>query len=210
MDYIQLVDTRQSITYAAVAMERRPATIEEARALANPLRLRILRLCLDRALTNKELADRLGRDPGTILHHVRMLTDTGFLRAVEPRKGARGSTERPYRSTGKSWTLSVGEEEDTTGTLASVDAFREELSELRLEDIRGFARLAVRLSPEAVDRFVARLSVVIEELAASDDPDGEPYGFLFAGHRRRDDAAPPAGARRKRRPRRADPDRGSQ
>ncbi|HET9435332.1 MAG TPA: helix-turn-helix domain-containing protein [Candidatus Limnocylindrales bacterium] len=184
-------------------MERRPATIEEARALANPLRLRILRLCLDRALTNKELAVRLERDPGTILHHVRMLADTGFLRAEASRPGPRGSVERPYRATGKSWTLTVGEEEDTTGTLASVDAFRDELSELRVEDIRGFARLAVRLSPEAVEHFTTRLGALIEELAGSDDPDGEPYGFLFAGHRRRDEA-PAALVRRKGRARRAD------
>ena len=33
-------------------MERRAATHDEARALSNPLRLRILRLCLDRAMTN--------------------------------------------------------------------------------------------------------------------------------------------------------------
>ena len=41
------------------------------RTLGHPLRLRILRLTLDRALTNKEIAERLDRDPGTILHHVK-------------------------------------------------------------------------------------------------------------------------------------------
>jgi DNA-binding transcriptional ArsR family regulator len=166
-------------------MERRPATIEEGRALANPLRLRILRLCLDRAMTNKELAQRLGRDPGTILHHVRMLLDTEFLRAEEPRRGARGSVERPYRATGKSWFLSVSED-DTTGSLASVDAFREELSELRHDDLRTLARMGVRLSPEAAELFFERIKTLVEELAASDDPEGEPYGFLIAAHRRRD------------------------
>ena len=43
-----------------VAVERRPATEQEARTLASPLRLRILRLCLDVSLTNKEIAERLG------------------------------------------------------------------------------------------------------------------------------------------------------
>ena len=61
------------------ATDRRPATEAEAKALASPLRLRILRLCLDQALTNKQLAGRLGRDPGTVLHHVRTLVATGFL-----------------------------------------------------------------------------------------------------------------------------------
>ena len=50
---------------------RRPATPDEARALAHPDRLRIIRLTYDAALTNKELAERLGRNPGTTLCHLR-------------------------------------------------------------------------------------------------------------------------------------------
>src|SRR5439155_18198906 len=60
---------------------RRPATEAEARALASGIRLRILRLCLDRPLTNKEIAERLDANPATVLHHVRKLVDTGFLAA---------------------------------------------------------------------------------------------------------------------------------
>src|SRR2546421_3743811 len=90
--------------------KRREATPDEARALANPLRLRILRLCLDEALTNKEIADGLGRDPGAVLHHVRMLVDTGFLRVEPVRTGHRGALEKPYRATGKSWEVSVEDE----------------------------------------------------------------------------------------------------
>ena len=67
----------------------------KARALASPLRLRILRLCLHEARTNRELAEELGINPGTLLHHVRSLTTNGFLVAEEPRKGARGAREVP-------------------------------------------------------------------------------------------------------------------
>src|SRR5919201_57526 len=58
---------------------RRGATAEEAKAMGHPMRLRILRLCLDQELTNKQLAERLGKDPGTLLHHVRILVNAGFL-----------------------------------------------------------------------------------------------------------------------------------
>src|SRR5947207_6510593 len=75
------------------SMKKRQATAAEAKALANPLRLRILRLCLDEALTNKELADRLDKDPGTLLHHVRTLVDTGFLAPDEVRSGTSGALE---------------------------------------------------------------------------------------------------------------------
>src|SRR3954452_12191504 len=86
---------------------RRPATDAEARALASAVRLRILRLCYSEALTNKELAARLGRNPATVLHHVRTLVDTGFLEALPARRGTRGSREVPYRATGKSWLMDV-------------------------------------------------------------------------------------------------------
>lgn len=162
-------------------MGRRPATAEEARALANPLRLRILRLCLDRSMTNEELAARLGRDAGTVLHHVRMLVETGFLAPDEERRGARGAVERPYRSTGKSWTLDVGDEEP--GMLAMVDAFRAELAEIEGKDVVNLSRLAVRLRPEARDAFSARLMALVNELHDADDPAGEPYGLLVGLHR---------------------------
>ncbi|HMG62144.1 MAG TPA: winged helix-turn-helix domain-containing protein, partial [Streptosporangiaceae bacterium] len=87
--------------------ERRQATDEEARALASALRLRILRICLDEGRTNQEIAQILGRDPASILHHIRTLVRTGFLEALPERRGTRGAREIPYRATRKSWRLST-------------------------------------------------------------------------------------------------------
>src|SRR5687768_14537725 len=84
---------------------RRPATAKEAKALAHPLRLRILRLCLHQELTNKQLADRLGSDPGTVFYHVRQLVGAGLLQQAPVRTGASGALEKPYRSTGTTWWL---------------------------------------------------------------------------------------------------------
>ena len=169
-------------------MDRRPATAEEGRALANPLRLRILRLCLDRAMTNEELAARLGMNAGTVLHHVRLLVRTGFLAPEGERRGARGAIERPYRATGKSWTLDVGEEEKvgktSAGTLALIDAFRAEVAETPPTAIMHTARMGVRLTPEAVARFGDRIEALVRDLKDADDPDGEPFGFLVGLHRR--------------------------
>jgi DNA-binding transcriptional ArsR family regulator len=164
-------------------MDRRPATPEEARALANPLRLRILRLCLDRAMTNEELATRLERDAGSVLHHVRMLVETGFLAPEEERRGARGSVERPYRATGKSWTLDVGDV--ASGNQAMIAAFGAEIGEVP-KGIVELSRFAARLQPATRDAFAARLRALVEDVVAADDPDGEPYGFLFGMHRRAD------------------------
>src|ERR1700722_12426122 len=86
--------------------ERRQATDEEARALASSLRLRSLPVCLDEPQTNKEIAERLGRDPASMLHHVRTLVRTGFLEPQGARRGKRGAREIPYLTTKKSWRLS--------------------------------------------------------------------------------------------------------
>lgn len=74
-----------------------------ARAMASPVRWRVLRACLDGALTNKELADLLGVNPGSMLHHVRTLVSTGFLEPQEPRRGSRNAVEIPYRTTSLVW-----------------------------------------------------------------------------------------------------------
>src|SRR5690554_6928560 len=75
----------------------------DARALASVLRMRILRLCLDDALTNQEIAARLGLPPANTYHHVRTLVRRGFLAAQPERVGTRGAREVPYLATRKSW-----------------------------------------------------------------------------------------------------------
>src|SRR4051812_37259885 len=124
--------------------ERRRATDAEARALASAVRLRILRLCLDGGLTNKEIAARLERNPATVLHHVRTLVDTGFLVAEPVRRGSRGSREVPYRATGKSWLMDTGDRPPPAHD-PLLAAFLEEVAavgEQRLDS----TRLGLRLS----------------------------------------------------------------
>ncbi|MGH3319457.1 MAG: ArsR/SmtB family transcription factor [Streptosporangiaceae bacterium] len=162
---------------------RRPATEAEARALASATRLRILRVCLGQALTNKEIAERLGRNPGSVLHHVRRLVETGFLAAEPERPGPRGSREVPYRATGKSWTLDVHDRRPAHQ--AMLDAF--------LEEVQGadagetiLARLGVRFSDAEREEFLERVQAILDEYA--DRPStvgGTPYSVFFAFHRDR-------------------------
>jgi DNA-binding transcriptional ArsR family regulator len=175
-----------------MATRRRKADLAEARALAHPDRLRIIRLTFDAELTNKQLADQLGRDPATVLHHVRTLVDTGFLEALPVRRGERGSRERPYRSTGKSWTLDLDPDLVDGDTAAMVEAFRAEVFESP-PDQRRLTRLALRLSPDQRAELGRRLGELIDE-AASWEPvaDGEPWALFVALHRRPDLRGPDA------------------
>jgi predicted ArsR family transcriptional regulator len=165
-------------------MEKREATPAEAKAMANPLRLRILRLCIEEALTNKQIAEGVGRDPGTTLHHVRQLVATGFLVAEDVRQGATGALEKPYRATGKTLALDVTDAGARAGlNLAMLDAFREELA-ARPESVVIMGRLAVRLAPADAAELERRLDELVPEFRERECPDGQPLAFFVALHRR--------------------------
>lgn len=164
-----------------MAVERRPATEEEARTLASPLRLRILRLCLDVSLTNKEIAERLGRDPASVLYHVRRLVRTGFLVAEQERRGTRGAREVPYRSTGKSWTLSIGESEDPRlATTTLVEAFVQDATRIGFEKVDS-TRMGLRLTPEEYDELSRRMHELVEEFRLRGST-GAPWSLFIGLH----------------------------
>lgn len=160
------------------APARRPATDAEARALASGLRLQILRLTLDEALTNKEIAERVGRNPASVLHHVRTLVDTGFLRAEPVRRGTRGSREVPYRATGKSWHLD-GPRDLSRAVLAAFLAEADQVPADRLETIR----LGLRLTDEDAGELRRRLHELVEEFHARPvAEDAAPWSLFVAVH----------------------------
>jgi DNA-binding transcriptional ArsR family regulator len=174
--------------------DRRPATEAEARALASAVRLRILRLCLDTPRTNKEIAERLSANPASVLHHVRTLVETGFLTALPVRRGTRGSRERPYLATGKSWTLSMEDSGVAGGGNAMIEAF---LDEVRLvdPDQAGLTRLGLRLTEKQYEELRARVGEILDEYAARPpDPDGRAYSVFLAMYEdvSRGDVRPPA------------------
>ena len=166
--------------------ERRPATVKEVKALGHPLRLRILRLCGERELTNTQLADRLDRDPGTVLYHVRQLVDAGLLEPADVRTGDSGALEKPYRSTGISWWLDGPlNKSETEIRLAPLEAFQAELSEAGPESVQAFERFTLHLSPEELEEFDRRILAVLDEYIESDDQrlDRPALGGMLIMHR---------------------------
>ncbi|MGC4153024.1 MAG: winged helix-turn-helix domain-containing protein [Propionicimonas sp.] len=148
---------------------RRAATDAEAKALANVLRQRIVRLTSTEELTNRQLADQLGVDPATSLYHVRILVDAGFLEPLPARRGTRGAREKPYRSTRRTWWLS--------DPLAGADpGIRFSPVALAMQDaltagpdqVSTFATFALHLTDAEVDELDARLVEVIDSYVATD------------------------------------------
>jgi len=163
--------------------KERDATASEMRALAHGLRWRILRVTLNKPMTNKQIAERLGRDPGTTLYHVKILVKEGFLTAEEPRSGKRGAHEIPYRATGKSWRIRL--KPDAGNTTAILDAVREEVAEMGDHAAVTSLRLGVRLKPADLVELKKRILAIGAEFEPLDDPDSEPVGILAIVHRRR-------------------------
>ena len=76
---------------------------EQLKALGHPLRVRALEMLGGEEawqLTNRELAQKLGVDPGHLHFHVRMLLRAGLIELVE---GGRRGREKPYRAVARTF-----------------------------------------------------------------------------------------------------------
>jgi DNA-binding transcriptional ArsR family regulator len=137
---------------------------EQLKALGHPLRLRVLEALgeTETAMSNRELAQKLGVDPGHLHFHVRMLLKAGLIEQVASAKGR----EKPYRSAAK--TLKVAPELVSQGA--------SELQATVVQDVqRGwnayaeagrfrFVRINVRISPEKALEVLSELVPTFEEL----------------------------------------------
>jgi DNA-binding transcriptional ArsR family regulator len=137
---------------------------EQLKALGHPLRLRVLETLgeTEAAMSNRELAQKLGVDPGHLHFHVRMLLKAGLIKQVASAKGR----EKPYRSAAK--TLKVAPE--------LVSAGASELQATVVEDVRRgwdayadegrfrFVRINVRISQEKALEVLSELVPTFEEL----------------------------------------------
>jgi len=80
---------------------------EQLKALGHPLRLRVLEMLgqsEEGSLTNRELAQRLGVDPGHLHFHVRMLLRAGLIDLADGGKGR----EKPYRAVARTVRVGLG------------------------------------------------------------------------------------------------------
>lgn len=168
---------------------RRPATDAEVRALSSTTRLRILRLCLGMALTNREIAERLDRHPASVLHHVRTLTEHGFLVAEPPRRGRRGAREIPYRATGLSWRLSIAHQARRDLLLAT---FLEEVAAVGEQHLDS-TRLGLHLGEDEIIEFRDRLQALLDEFALRPPSDRGARWSIYIGQHPEPGSTPPSG-----------------
>lgn len=136
---------------------------DQLKALGHPLRLRVLEALgeTEQAMSNRELAQRLGVDPGHLHFHVRMLLRAGLIEQVPSDKGR----EKPYRAAAK--TLKVAPELVSQGGslhVAVMDDLQKAQSEHAGEGNFRFVRVTVRVDPDKALEVLSELVPRFEEV----------------------------------------------
>ena len=174
-----------------------PAGMEQMRALAHPLRLRLLELFAECPRTTKQAAEALGEAPTKLYHHVAALERAGLVHLRETRQN-RGTTEKYFEATKNRFLAGTEAEallqdEATQAAMGFVlfDQAREELvralgsapSPGSLMAVRGILRLskseAKRLQKELV-ALVKRVSETPGESAPQPRKKRQRYTLTIA------------------------------
>ncbi|MBA2287282.1 MAG: helix-turn-helix domain-containing protein [Ktedonobacteraceae bacterium] len=126
-------------------------TIEQVRAMADELRVRIIKQLVLQAMTVTQLADVFGEAPNKLHYHVRELERVGLLKKVETRERG-GILEKYYRAVARDInipkTLLLGMAPDEAAAM---------LNEVIQPFFQGITRAAgqmMSLSPEAQSEYV--------------------------------------------------------
>lgn len=163
-------------------------TDQQFRAIADPVRSRILGIIQTRPATAKQIAKRLGKSPGTIGHHLEVLEATGLAQVVATRV-VHGITARYYTRTARLFSFDFSP--DITGpSPMTLDMTRQVAREVG-ETLAAYGESAesvletsfphVRLSPERARAYQERLSALLDDLLAEPvDPAGRVYGLFTA------------------------------
>lgn len=92
--------------------------VAQLRALAHPLRLRLVELFAEAPRTTKQVADLLGEPPTRLYHHVNALEQAGLLRLRETRAN-RGAVEKWYEASATMWSTGAGPTARRAGSKAA-------------------------------------------------------------------------------------------
>ena len=161
-------------------------TEQQFKAVADPLRGRIIQVLRTQPATAKQLADLLGSTPGAVGHHLQVLEAAGLVRVVA-RRLVHGIVAKYYVRTALTFLFDLPRE--TVG-VASMDLqmlaqARDELTEaLPSFGLKGLCDTWFphkRLSRERALAYQQRLNVLVDDfLREQPDPDGQAYSLVIS------------------------------
>jgi len=170
-------------------------TPERLRALADPLRVLLVDLVLEQAMSVTDLAARVGRPKGTVAHHVDVLCEAGLLQVVRTRR-VRAVEERFYGRTARTFAFpsSTGDE------LPFAADARREWDHVRHDadpDTGGFTLRHARIPAHRAAEFwdeVLRMAVAFTQSPRDGDVEYAFYAGVFPTNRTVAPARAPAPA----------------
>jgi len=151
------------------------ARVDQFKALANPVRRRIIDLATERPATVAEFAAALDRPAGTIAHHVKVLLHAGLLHVVETRR-VRSVQEHTYGRTAPTFMMPNADEREAQ-MIEDLGAARRPATS---EEASFLGVRFLRLPNEQAHALVAEFTARLEQLAI-DSGDGDTVYGVVAG-----------------------------
>jgi DNA-binding transcriptional ArsR family regulator len=177
---------------------RRVVDVAEFKAIAHPLRARLLGALREHGpATATELARRFGTDTGSTSYHLRKLEEYGFIAETG---GAEHPRARRWQAVHRLNEWSATEMAATEEGRAAAAVMRRQQADILVDDLAAFEAalptlpadwveasgvgdLVVRLTPESVDALWARFYAHVDELVARDaaNPAARPVSIVVSG-----------------------------
>ncbi|ACQ81967.1 transcriptional regulator, ArsR family [Beutenbergia cavernae DSM 12333] len=165
------------------------------KAMADPLRGRLLELVLERAATVTEMAAAVGRPKSTVAHHVARLVDAGLLRVVRTRR-VRAIDERFYGRAARTYYVGALSSDTDKATVATMnglaEAAREAAPAHAADDLRCLL-VHARIPVEEVRTFWAEVQEVARRFSQIPRSGDQVYGFVAGLYPTDVPTLPPAG-----------------
>ncbi len=161
-------------------------TVQQLKAISDPVRSRILGIIQNQPATAKQIADTLKASPGAIGHHMHVLESAGLAQVVA-RRLVRGIVANYYTRTARIFKYDLPREitGDTSINLNIMSRAYEEQAEAETneeEDVYQCASFPhVRLSQQRAAYYSKRIQTLVDDLLQEKpDPEGKVYGVLIS------------------------------
>jgi DNA-binding transcriptional ArsR family regulator len=165
-----------------------PRTLDprSLRALAHPLRMRLLELLDEGPATGTTLAERVGESTGTVSWHLRHLAQHGYIEEDEGRGSKR---ERWWRRVETATVVNTADHRADPQSRAALDVYLQEMVQRQFrrvggylaqewpEEWRGTGNLSdysLRLTPERLRELNAELMAVVSRYLPAPDAAPQP------------------------------------